>query len=147
VRAFLAIVLLVLCLASAASAKLRMSLSLSPSSPRAHEPVHVLVRAEESPGGACSIHVVAVAPGASVSRAVDGYVGGQSVQGPNGYSVHRMRLTPRLGFSARTQRAGAMSWRATLRFPRKGRWRLVIPNECAPGWMYPWPAMRVVTVR
>jgi hypothetical protein len=32
-------------------------------------------------------------------------------------------------------------------FPRRGRWQLIVPNWCAPGYASPLPAVRVVTVR
>jgi len=73
-----------------------------------------------------------------VSLVIEAFVaGGVSIQGP----------APRLGFEASAKRIDPKTWRATIRFPRAGRWRLVVPNECAPGYMYPWPAARSVLVR
>ena len=144
----LAVVLLALCLVGGAGAKLRMSLFLSVSHPRVRQPVAVALRTEERADAGCRMRLLAVAPGVDPSRAIEAFVGGGvSVQGPNGYSFHRMRPTPRLGFEPRLIRTGARTWRGTLRFPRSGLWRLVVPNECAPGWMYPWPAFRAVVVR
>ena len=37
-------------------------------------------------------------------------------------------------------------WRATVRFPRPGNWRLVVPNWGAPGYAIPPPIVRVVPV-
>jgi len=75
------------------------------------------------------------------------FAGGVSVQGPTGYGFERIRPTSRLGFEPRLMRAGPQVWRGTVRFPRPERWRLLVPNECKPGWVYPWPALRTVVVR
>jgi hypothetical protein len=92
--------------------------------------------------------LLAVAPGVSKFRALDAFIsGGVSIQGPNGYYVRKMRPTPRMGFVAAMSRTGARSWRAKIRFPRAGPWRVLVPNECAPGYMFPTPVDRVVTVR
>jgi hypothetical protein len=37
-------------------------------------------------------------------------------------------------------------WRGTVRFPRAGRWRLIIPNGAPDGFMIPPPVMRWVVV-
>jgi hypothetical protein len=82
------------------------------------------------------MRLIAVAPGIGLSTAVRGFVGG-TVDVP----------LRRLGFEPTVVRTSPKSWRTTIRFPRPGRWRLVVPNECAPGWMSPWPALRSVLVR
>ena len=147
-RTVLAFALTALTLASAADAKLEISLHLSKDQPKVNEPVRAVVRSEERMGGDCTMRLIAVAPGANVSIAIEAFLaGGVSVQGPTGYAFRRIRPTPLLGFEASAKRIDPKTWRATIRFPRAGRWRLVVPNECAPGYMYPWPAARSVLVR
>jgi hypothetical protein len=135
-RTVLVAALVALWLAPAAFAKLHVSLFLSNAAPRVHQSVRVLLRTEERVGSDCTMRIVAVAPGIGMSRAVGAFVGGR------GSAPLR-----RLGFEPKVVRASARSWRATVRFPRAGRWRLVVPNECAPGYMAPFPATRSIVVR
>jgi hypothetical protein len=94
------------------------------------------------------MRLVAVAPGIDRYHALDVFIiGGYSVNGPFGTTFHRLRATPRLGFLAHLRRSSATSWQATVKFPRGGRWQLIVPNWCAPGYASPLPAVRVVTVR
>jgi hypothetical protein len=44
-------------------------------------------------------------------------------------------------------RIGPRAFRANLRFPYAGRWRLIVPNWGAPGSAYPPPVDRPVRVR
>jgi hypothetical protein len=81
-------------------------------------------------------------------HALDAFIiGGYSVNGPFGSTFHRLRATPRLGFLALMQRATPTEWRTTVKLPRPGNWRLIVPNWCAPGVASPLPADRTVTVR
>jgi len=131
-----------------AAAKFRLHLSVSRSQPHVGQPVSVLVRTGPVGTGACRMRLVAVAPGVDRYHALDVFIlGGYSVGGPFGSTFHRVRPTPRLGFLAHLRRSSPTSWRATVNFPRRGRWQLIVPNWCAPGYASPLPAVRVVTVR
>lgn len=134
-------------LAPGAAAKFHVALSVSPSQPRVGVPVAVAIRTGDTGTGACRMRLVALAPGADRQTALDALVnGGATVSGPSGPMWHRVRTTPRLGLRIATRRTGQTAWRATVRFPRAGRWELVVPNWCAPGYAMPQPAVRVVTV-
>jgi len=50
-------------------------------------------------------------------------------------------------FDVRLRRTGLKTYRATVRFPRGGRWRLIVPNWGAPGSAVPPPVDRAVRVR
>lgn len=143
-----AVVLLAFAAAPGASAKFGTHLSLSADRPRAQEAVRVLVRTDESPGSDCRMQLLAVAPGVGKFRALDAFIaGGYSINGPQGFSFHPIRPTPRMGFVRTLARERPKAWRGTIRFPSKGRWRLIVPNWCSPGYTYPLPVDRIVTVR
>lgn len=92
--------------------------------------------------------LLAVAPGADRFRALDAFlIGRVGVWGPTGYFVRKVTPTPRMGFLTPLKRVGRRAWRTTIRFPRPGAWRLIVPNECADGYRYPPPVEHVVTVR
>ena len=94
------------------------------------------------------MRLVAVAPGIDRYHALDAFInGGYSVMGPSGSSTHHLRATSRLGFLARLRRTGPTKWTTTVKFPRPGNWRLIVPNWCAPGYASPLPADRKVTVQ
>lgn len=131
-----------------AAAKDGLRLSVSQSQPHIGQRVSTVIRTGSVSTGACRMRLVAVAPGVNRYRALDAFInGGYSVMGPSGFSFHRLRATPRLGFLAHMRRSSPTSWRATLTFPRRGRWQLIVPNWCAPGYASPPPAVRIVTVR
>jgi hypothetical protein len=134
-------------LAAGASAKFGLRLWVSTSQPRVGQAVSARILTGPLGGGACRMRLLAVAPGVGRQRALDAFIGGgYVVMGPTGPSFHRVRASRRLGFLARMRRTGPTRWRATLEFPRAGRWQLVVPNWCAPGYATPPPAIRLVTV-
>jgi hypothetical protein len=47
---------------------------------------------------------------------------------------------PHDGFEIKLKRTAPRSWHATVRLPRTGRWRLVLPNGTHAGFMVPPPA-------
>lgn len=83
------------------------------------------------------IKLIAVAPGKGWYDVV-GTVTGDS-------SIAQAEL-PHDGFQIKLVRAGAKDWRAIVRLPRPGRWRLVVPNGTKDGFMIPPPLMRWVNV-
>jgi hypothetical protein len=135
-------------LALGAAAKFGLRLSVSQSQPHTGQPVSVLIRTGPVGTEACRMRLLAVAPGVNRYHALDAFIlGGYTVGGPFGSTFHPLRATRRLGFLAHTRRTSPTSWRATVSFPRRGRWQLIVPNWCAPGYASPLPAVRVVTVR
>ena len=50
-------------------------------------------------------------------------------------------------FDVRLLRTGPKTYKATVRFPRGGRWRLIVPNWGAPGSASPPPVDRALRVR
>lgn len=134
-------------LAPGAAAKFDVVLSVSSSHPRFGAAVKVVIRTGDTGTGACRMRLVAIAPGANRHTALDALVNGSTtISGPSGPMWHRLKATPQLGLRIATRRTGATTWRATVRFPRAGRWQLVVPNWCAPGYAIPSPALRVVSV-
>jgi hypothetical protein len=139
---------LALTVVSAANAKLGLSLELSKNAPKVHEPVVAVLRSDSPPGDECHMKLLAVAPGVSKFRALAAFIsGGVSIQGPNGYYTRKITPTPRMGFLISMKQVRRKTWRTAFRFPRRGAWKLVVPNECAPGYMSPSPVDRVVNVR
>jgi hypothetical protein len=134
-------------LAAGAAAKFHVALSVSSSHPRVGMAVKVVIRTGDTGKGACRMRLVAIAPSADRQTALDALInGGTTVSGPSGPMWHPLEATPELGLRVGTRRTGATTWRATVRFPRAGRWQLVVPNWCAAGYATPSPAASVVTV-
>jgi hypothetical protein len=50
-------------------------------------------------------------------------------------------------FDVRLVRIGPQAFRAKIRFPYAGRWRLIVPNGGAPGSAWPAPVDQPVRVR
>jgi hypothetical protein len=50
-------------------------------------------------------------------------------------------------FEPRLRRIGSKTYVATVRFPRGGRWRLIVPNWGAPGSASPPPVDRAIRVQ
>lgn len=94
------------------------------------------------------MRLVAIAPGANRQMALDALVnGGTSVVGTSGSTWFPLPPSPKFGLRIATQQAGSTTWRATVRFPHSGKWWLVVPNWCAPGYASPLAAVRLITVR
>ena len=93
------------------------------------------------------MRLVAIAPGANKDVALDALVnGGTTVVGASGATWSPLPPSPKFGLRIATHQVGATTWRAAVRFPRSGKWWLVVPNWCAPGYASPLPAARFVTV-
>lgn len=126
---------LALCLAPVSSAKFKMWLTVRDSTPRTGQAVGVVLRAGQNLD--YNLKLIAVAPGKSV-REVVGSVTGDA-------SRPHARI-PRDGFAVPVTRVAPNSWRALVKFPRPGRWQLVILSGAAEGFTIPPPAVQIVVV-
>jgi hypothetical protein len=72
------------------------------------------------------LRLIAVAPGREWYDVVGTVTGDSSSARAN---------IPRGGFEIKLVRMGARTWRAVVRLPRPGRWRLVVPNGTHVGFM------------
>jgi hypothetical protein len=129
------VVAFALCLAAfaapAALAKGRISIVAVDSTPRVGQAFPVLVRTDYVVPANDWLRLIAVAPGRGWYDVV-GTVTGDSAL------AHA--TIPRDGFEIKLVRVGARNWRAVVRLPRPGRWRLVVPNGTHVGFMVPPPA-------
>jgi hypothetical protein len=129
------VVAFALCLAAfaapAALAKGRISIVAGDSTPRVGQAFPVLVRTDYVVPANDWLRLIAVAPGRGWYDVV-GTVTGDSAL------AHA--TIPRDGFEIKLVRVGARNWRAVVRLPRPGRWRLVVPNGTHVGFMVPPPA-------
>jgi hypothetical protein len=116
-----AVVAAALVLTPAAEAKFSISLTVEPYSPMAGDPVRVTMRTGIVLPKKHGMRLNAVGP-------------------------WRTELGQGF-FEARLIRIGSRAFRATVRFPYAGRWRLIVPNWGAPGSAYPPPVDRPVRVR
>lgn len=114
----------------AAQAKGRLSIAIGDRTPRVDEPFTVTVRTEWVVPTGDWLRLIAVAPG----------VGWYDVVGVvTGASRIAKADIPHDGFGIRLVRVAPKTWRATVRLPRAGRWRLVVPNGSQYGFMIPPP--------
>jgi hypothetical protein len=134
-RTRLKIVFIALCVAAiaapGAAAKGRLSVALADSTPRVGQPFAVSVHTEWVVPSNDWLRLIAVAPGKGWFDVV-GTVTGDSSRAHadiprDGFEIKLVRITPR-------------SWRAVVRLPRPGRWRLVVPNGTHYGFAVPPPA-------
>ena len=126
------IVALVVCLgafaASPALAKGRISVLLGDSTPRAGHAFPVVVRTDYVVPANDWLRLIAVAPGRGWYEVVRTVTRDSSLTHAN------------IGFELKLVRVGPRTWRAVVRLPRTGRWRLVVPNGTHFGFMVPPPA-------
>lgn len=134
-RVLIVVAAALLCLVPAASAKFKMSLALGDNSPKVGQPITVVLRAGVDLD--YDLKLIAVAPRKSWYDVV-GKITGDS-------SRARARI-PRDGFEVPVVRIAPNRWRALVKFPRPGKWRLLIPNGAPVGFMIPPPVMRTVVV-
>lgn len=127
--------LVALVLVPGATAKMRLQLGLSPSQPQVGAVVEVRLTTERSVPAATWMRLAVVAPGAALMDVVAA-VAGQRPAYP---------LTLQDSFGVRLTRSGNRSWRAEIRFPRPGTWRVVLPNV-GPGYTMPPLLIRPVRV-
>jgi hypothetical protein len=128
---YLAIVLCVAAIAApAAFAKGRISITLGDSTPRVGQQFTVRVRTGWVVPANDWLRLIAVAPGKDWYQVVGTVTGDSSRTHAN---------LPYDGFEIKLVRVGPRDWRALVRLPRPGRWRLVIPNGTHLGFMVPPP--------
>ena len=130
-RALLAAVVLVAVVAPAASAKGRITVKISDKTPRVGESFSVELRTGWLVPENDWLRLIAVAPGK------DWY---QVVGTVTGDSSRTHARVPHDGFEIKVNRIAPRTWRASVRLPRAGRWRLVIPNGTHLGFMVPPPS-------
>jgi hypothetical protein len=128
---YLAIVLCVAAIAApVAFAKGRISITLGDSTPRVGQQFTVHVRTGWVVPANDWLRLIAVAPGKDWYQVIGTVTGDSSRTHAN---------LPHDGFEIKLVRVGARDWRALVRLPRPGRWRLVIPNGTHLGFMVPPP--------
>jgi len=134
-RVLIGVAVLALCVAPVASAKFKMWLTVGDSTPRIGQSVTVVLHAERNLH--YDLKLIAVAPGKSWYDVVGRVTGDSS----------RARASiPRDGFAVPVRRVAPNRWRAFVKFPRAGRWRLIIPNGAPVGFMIPPPVVETVVV-
>jgi hypothetical protein len=128
---FLVIALCVAAIAApAALAKGRISVALGDPTPRVGQPFTVYVRTGWVIPSNDWLRLIAVAPQKGWYDVVGTVTGDSSRAHAN---------IPHDGFEIRLMRVGSRNWRAVVRLPRPGHWRLVIPNGTHVGFMVPPP--------
>jgi hypothetical protein len=117
--------------APAALAKGRISVTIGDSTPRVGQAFTVYVRTDYVVPPNDWLRLIAVAPGKNWYDVVGAVTGDSSIA---------RGKSPRDGFEIKLVRAGSRTWRAVVRLPRPGLWRLVVPNGTHVGFMVPPPA-------
>ena len=116
--------------APAAFAKGRLTVAVSDTTPAASTPFTVTVRTGWVVPPNDWLRLIAVAPGKGWYAVVGTVTGDSSLTHAN---------VPHDGFEIKLHRVAPKTWRATVRLPRAGRWRLVVPNGTHLGFMVPPP--------
>jgi hypothetical protein len=114
-----------------AAAKGLITVRVADRSPAVGQPFAVDVRTEFVVPANDWLRLVAVAPGKTWFDVVGTVTGASSTA---------RAVVPRDGFEVTLKRLNARSWRAVVRLPRPGRWRLVLPNGTHVGFIVPPPA-------
>jgi hypothetical protein len=126
---------LALCIAAiatpSAAAKGHIAVVLATHSPRAGQAFVVRVRTEYVVPRDDWLRLIAVAPRKDWYDVVGTVTGDSSLA---------RAVIPRDGFEIKLVRVGSRSWRAVVRLPRPGGWRLVVPNGTHVGFILPPPA-------
>lgn len=117
--------------APAAPAKGRITVSVGDSTPKVGQRFAVDVRTGFVVPRNDWLRLIAVAPGK------DWY---QVVGTVTGDSSRTHAEIPHDGFEIKLRRVAPRLWRAVVRLPRPGRWRIVLPNGTHDGFMVPPPA-------
>ena len=126
---------LLVCLAAVgaptALAKGRLSVVVGASTPRVGQAFPVVVRTGYVVPANDWLRLIAVAPGKGWYDVVGRVTGDSAIAHAN---------IPHDGFEIKLRRLAPKTWRAVVRLPRPGRWRLVVPNGTHVGFMVPPPA-------
>ena len=130
-KVFVAALSIAMIVAPAAFAKGRIDVAIADRTPSVGQAFAVDVRTGYVVPAGDWLRLIAVAPGKDWYQVV-GTVTGDS-------SRTHARI-PRDGFEITLKRMAPKHWRALVRLPRPGRWRLVIPNGTHQGFMLPPPA-------
>jgi hypothetical protein len=117
--------------APAAAAKGRIVVAVSDSTPRVYTAFTVTVRTGYVVPSGDWLRLIAVAPGQGWYDVVGAVTGDAS---------HAHARIPHDGFEISLERIAPRMWRAIVRLPRPGRWRLVVPNGTHAGFAVPPPA-------
>jgi hypothetical protein len=126
VKALAAVGLLALVVCGSALAKFSISIAASDATPAVGHRVTLVVRSGRALD--YDLRLVAVAPGQPVFRVVATITGDTSHPDPN---------IARHGFEIQLARVAPNRWRGVARFPRAGRWRVVVPNGAPVGVIIP----------
>lgn len=129
-RTLLAALLLAMVVVPAASAKGRLTISISDGTPRAGQAFTVTVRTGWTVPHNDWLRLITVAPGQYWYDVVGRVTGDSSLATAN---------IPHDGFEVKLIRVAPRAWRAVVKLPRPGRWRLVVPNGTHLGFMVPPP--------
>jgi len=117
--------------APAAFAKGRITVSVADRTPRVGQPFAVELHTGWVVPAYDWLRLIAVAPGNDWYDVVGTVTGDSSRAHAN---------IPHDGFEITLKRTAPTRWRALVRLPRAGRWRLVVPNGTHAGFMVPPPA-------
>jgi hypothetical protein len=125
-KALFVVPLAALVFCAPALAKIGVSIAASDRTPAVGQRVALTVRSEQKLKW--NLRLIAVAPGQPVFKVVATITGDTRYPDPN---------VARHGFEIRLQRVAPNRWRGIARFPSRGRWRVVVPNEAPMGVMMP----------
>jgi len=115
----------------AASAKGKLTIAIGDRTPQVGKPFVVTVRTGWVVPKNDWLRLIAVAPGKDWYDVVGVVTGASGIAKAN---------IPHDGFGIKLVRVAPKTWRAVVRLPRPGRWRLVVPNGTHDGFMLPPPA-------
>lgn len=130
VKALLVAVIAAAIAAPAAFAKGQISVRISDTTPRVGQAFEVQLRTGWIVPANDWLRLIAVAPGNGWYDVVGTVTGDSSL-------THAQ--IPRDGFEIKLNRVAPKEWRALVRLPHTGRWRLVVPNGTHLGFMLPPP--------
>jgi hypothetical protein len=117
--------------APSAAAKGGIAVVLADSTPRVGQPFTVSVSTDYVVPADDWLRLIAVAPQKNWYDVVGKVTGDSSRAHAN---------IPHDGFEIKLVRVTSKQWRAVVRLPRPGRWRLVVPNGTHLGFMVPPPS-------
>jgi hypothetical protein len=125
-RVFAALCLGALVLCAPALAKFPISVGATDRTPAVGQRVGLVVRSGRRLD--YNLRLIAVAPGKPIFKVVATITGDTSYPDPH---------IARDGFEIHLVRAGPSRWTGSARFPRRGAWRVVVPNGAPLGVVIP----------